>query len=145
MTKILIAYESRKGETTAIATYLAEGARMAGAQVDLKNIKEIKNESELSRYDALVLGSPTYHADMMNGMKTFLFLAEKADLDGKTGGAFGAYGWSGESIDRIYDTMKNILQMTMVTEPLRLKSSKAGGGISMAQDYGKLIVEKANS
>jgi len=71
-----------------------------------------------------------------------LFLAEKADLEGKTGGAFGAFGWSGEAPDRIFDTMKNIFKMNMVSGSLRLKSSSLGGGFQMAQDYGREIAEK---
>jgi NAD(P)H dehydrogenase (quinone) len=76
---------------------------------------------------------------MLQSMKTLLFLAEKAGLEGKIGGAFGAFGWSGEAPDRIYDTMKNIFQMQMAGVPLRLKTSSLDGGIKMAQDYGKEI------
>jgi flavorubredoxin len=60
-------------------------------------------------------------------------MAEKAGLEGKIGGSFGAFGWSGEAPDRIYDTMKNIFKMEMVGGPLRLKSSDLGGGITMAR------------
>jgi flavorubredoxin len=84
----------------------------------------------------------TYHGEMMQGMKTLLFLAENSGLEGKIGGAFGAFGWSGEAPVRIYDTMKHILKMNMVKEPLMLKSSSLGGGIQMAQDYGREIVNK---
>jgi len=78
------------------------------------NANEIKKESALEGYDAFVFGSPTYHGQMIQGMKTLLFLAEKANLEGKAGGSFGAFGWSGEAPDRIYDTMKNIFKMDMV-------------------------------
>jgi flavorubredoxin len=77
-------------------------------------------------------------------MKTLLFMAEKAGLAGKVGGAFGAFGWSGEAPDRIFDTMKNIFEMNMVSVPLRLKSASLGGGLKMAQDYGREIAAKLN-
>ena len=38
--------------------------------------------------------------------------------------------------------MKNIFKMTMVSIPLRLKSANLGGGLKMAQDYGREIAEK---
>jgi flavorubredoxin len=79
---------------------------------------------------------------MMQKKKTMLFLAEKAGLEGKAGGAFGAFGWSGEAPDRIFDTMKNIFKMNMVSNSLRLKSSSLGGGVKMAQDYGRDIAKK---
>ena len=46
-------------------------------------------------------------------MKQLLFIAEKAELEGKCGGSFGSYGWSGEAPPRIYETMKNIYKMNM--------------------------------
>lgn len=93
-------------------------------------------------YDGYVFGSATYHGEMMQPMKTMLFLAEKANLEGKVGGSFGAFGWSGEAPARIFDTMKNIFKMDMVDGPLRLKSSSLGGGTQMAQDYGKKIARR---
>jgi flavorubredoxin len=139
MGKVLVVYVTRTGETEKIANLIGEGVRFSGNEAVVKNGKEIKNEADLQGYDGYVFGSATYHGDMMQGMKTLLFLGEKADLNGKVGGAFGAFGWSGEAPDRIYGTMENIFQMRMVTGPLRLKSSSLGGGIQMAQDYGKQI------
>ena len=89
-----------------------------------------------------MFGSATYHGEMLQAMKTFLFLAENVSLEGKVGGAFGAFGWSGEANDRIFNTMKHILKMNMVADTLRLKSSALGGGIQMAQDYGREIAKK---
>ena len=145
MAKALIVCATRTGETRQIGELIAEGLRIAGAEADVKDVKFIKQQSDFQGYDALVLGSATYHGDMMQPMKTLLFLAENTDLEGKTGGAFGAFGWSGEAPDRIYDTMKNIFKMDMVAQPLRLKTSAMGGGIQMAQDYGREIAGKISN
>lgn len=142
MPKALIIYATRTGETSKIAELIGEGLRFSGAEVSVVNVNEIKNETALNGYDAYVFGSATYHGDMMQGMKTFLFLAEKANLGEKKGGSFGAFGWSGEAPDRIFNTMKNIFNMDMVRGSLRLKSSSLGGGITMAQDYGREIAKK---
>lgn len=145
MAKTLIVYASRTGETQKIGELIAEGIRISGQEAKVVNDKEIKKETDLEGYDAYVFGSATYHGEMMQGMKTLLFLAEKANLTGKVGGAFGAFGWSGEAPDRIYGTMENIYNMNMVKEPLRLKSSSLGGGIEMAQDYGKEVAKMLDS
>lgn len=142
MSKVLIVYASRSGETQNIADLIAEGVRFAGQEAEVVNVKEIKNESDLDGFDGYVFGSATYHGEMLQGMKTFLFLAEKANLEGKVGGAFGSYGWSGEANDRIFDTMKHILKMNLVGDTLRLKSSMLKGGLQMAQDYGRAIAKK---
>jgi len=142
MAKTLIVYATRTGTTRKIGEIIAEGLRFSGREVNVVDVKDIKSEADLSGYDAYAFGSPTYHGDMMQAMKTFLFLAEKADLVNKVGGSFGAFGWSGEAPERIYDTMKNIFQMDMVDNALMLKSAELGGGISMAQEYGKKLAEK---
>ena len=143
MSKALIVYTTRAGGTKAIADLIAEGLRMTGTEATVVNSSEIKKESDLAGYDAYVFGSATYHGDMIQGMKTLLFLCEKVDLGGRVGGAYGAFGWSGEAPDRIYDTMKNIFNMNMVSGPLRLKSASMGGGRQMAQEYGKEVAKKA--
>lgn len=142
MGKILIAYVTRSGETEEMANIIAEGIRFTGNEAVVINITRIKNENEIEGYDGYAFGSPTYHGEMTQGMKKFLFMAEKANLKGKIGGAFGAFGWSGEAPDRIYDTMLNIFKMNMVKQPLRLKSISLGGGVKMAQDYGREIGQK---
>ena len=142
MAKVLVVCATRTGETLRIGELIAEGIRFSGHEVKVMNVNAIKKEADLQGYDGLVFGSATYHGDMIQGMKTMLFLAEKAGLDGKVGGAFGAFGWSGEAPDRIFDTMKNIFKMNMVGGSLRLKASSLGGGVQMAQDYGREIAEK---
>ena len=142
MAKTLIVYATRTGETEKIGDLIAEGIRFSGHETNVVKVTEIKKEEDLKGYDAVVFGSPTYHGEMVQGMKTLLFMAEKAELEGKVGAAFGAFGWSGEAPDRIFETMRNIFKMNMVSIPLRLKSANLGGGLKMAQDYGREIAEK---
>jgi flavorubredoxin len=145
MAKALVVYSSRTGETQRIGELIAEGIRISGHEAKVVRDKSIKKESDLDGYDAYVFGSATYHGTMMQGMKTLLFLAEKAKLQGKVGAAFGAFGWSGEAPGRIFGTMENIYKMNMVKEPLMLKSSSLGGGLQMAQDYGREIAKKLDA
>ncbi len=142
MAKALIVYASRTGETQRIADLIAEGIRFSGHEAEVVESKDIKSEADLEGYDAYAFGSSTYHGEMLKAMKTFLFVAEKANLEGKAGGAFGSFGWSGEANDRIFDTMKHILKMDMIGDTLRLKSSSLEGGLQMAQDYGRQIAKK---
>ena len=142
MAKALVVYNTRTGETKKIAELIAEGIRFGGHEARVESVAQIKKEADLEGCDAYVFGSATYHGEMMQGMKTMLFLAEKLDLEEKVGGSFGAFGWSGEAPDRIFDTMSNIFKMDMVRGPLRLKSASLGGGVRMAQGYGREIGKK---
>ena len=145
MKKVLIAYDTRTGHTEKMAEYVAEGIRMGGNEPTLKKIHSIKQEGDLAGYDAYVLGCPTYHRDMTGGMKTFLFLMQKANPEGKVGGAFGSYTHSGDAPGIIYDTMEYVFKMKMTDlGSFNLKEALVGEkeGLRACQDYGKGINEK---
>ena len=148
MKKILVAYDSRTGNTKKMAEYIAEGIRFSGNEPVLKKIAEIKSEKDLEGYDAYLFGSPTYHRDMIGTMKTFLFLAQKANLEGKLGGAFGSYTHSGDAPGIILDTMQYVYKMQIAPlGSLRLKEDLVDkpDGIKACQDYGKSIGEALNA
>ena len=145
MKRVLIAYDSRTGNTKKMAEYIAEGVRISGQEAELKKIAEVKNEKELQGYDGYVFGCPTYHRDMTNGMKTFLFLAQKGGLEGKVGGAFGSHTHSGDAPKLIFDTMEYVFKMNLVdlgSFNLLEDIVATGEGIRACQDYGKAIAEK---
>ena len=140
LSKALIVFATRTSETRRIGGLIAEGMRFEGVDVTMVSVSEYERQKIDPRgYDAVVLGSPTYHGQMMESMKTLLFALEKTGLEGKAGGAFGAYGWSGEAAERIYGTMYNVFGMKLVNGPLMLKSTSVGGAMKAAQDYGREI------
>jgi flavodoxin len=94
MPKVLVVYATRTSSTKDIADLVAEGIRFSGNEAVIVDVKDIKSKVDFEGYDGYVFGSPTYHGEMLQSMKTMLFLAEKANLEGKVGGAFGAHGWS---------------------------------------------------
>ena len=140
MKKVLIVYFSLTGKTEKMAEYVAEGVRFSGCQATSKKISEIKNAGDLAGYDGYIFGSPTYHRDMAEPMKTFLFLARKAGLEGKLAGAFGSYTHSGDAPAIIFDTMQYVYKM----QPFELGSFnlkeaivETSEGMRACQDYGK--------
>lgn len=143
MSKALIIYGTRTNQTKKIADLIAEGIRLKGLETTVVNVNEVEKAGiDPASYQAIILGAPTYHGEMLQSMKTFLFALEKLNLEGKVGGAFGSFGWSGEAPGRIYDTMKHIFKMDLVGGPLMLKTASLGGGIKMAQEYGTDIANK---
>jgi flavorubredoxin len=145
MKKVLICYFSRTGKTQQMAEYIAEGIRITGNEADLKKISDIKNEKELMGYDGYVFGAPTYHRAMPRLVETFLFMAQKANLQGKVGGAFGSYTHSGDAPKMIFDTMEFVYKMNVVdlgSFNLLEHLVEARDGMKACHDYGKAIGEK---
>jgi flavodoxin len=145
MSKVLIAYFSLSGNTEKMAQYIAEGVRFSGNQVTVRKLSEIKKAEDLEGYDGYIFGSPTYHRDMAEPMKTFLFLVKKVNLEGKLAGAFGSYTHSGDAPNIILETMQYVFKM----EPYDLGSLNmleanldTTEGMRACQDYGKVFAEK---
>ena len=111
MKKIMIVYLSVEGHTAQLAEFLAEGVRISGCEADIKKITEIKSADDLKGYDGYLFGCPTYHRDMPEKMKTFLFMVKNAGLQGKAAGAFGSYTHSGDAPKIIFDTMEHVFKM----------------------------------
>lgn len=145
MKRILIVYDSRTGRTQRMAERIADGVRSSGKEALTRRISEIKDASELEGYEGYLFGSPTYFKDTTNEMKTFLFLANQANLGGKVGGAFGSYTHIGNGPKMIHDTMEHVFRMNMAEiNPFNVKEQllDSGKGDQACLEYGKAMAEK---
>jgi NAD(P)H dehydrogenase (quinone) len=111
MAKVLVLYYSSYGHIETMAQAVAEGARSAGASVDVKRVPElvppevaqkshfktnqaapVAEVAELADYDAIVFGTPTRFGNMAAQMKNFLDqtggLWAGGKLVGKVGSVF---------------------------------------------------------
>lgn len=146
--KVLIAYDSRTGKTEHMARFIAEGVRFSGNEATVERISNLRDKEALQGYDGYVFGSPTYHHDMIGTMKTWLFLAAQAELQGKVAGAFGSYTHSGDAPKIIMETMEHVFKM----QPTSLGSMNLlehrvedQEGINACQDYGRAVGEALGS
>ncbi|WP_136652093.1 NAD(P)H:quinone oxidoreductase [Paracoccus aeridis] len=113
MAKVLVLYHSTYGHTEAMAEAVAEGARSAGADVDIRRVPEtvpedvarssgykmdqkapIATVQELTNYDAIIVGAGTRFGRLPSQMAAFWDTAgglwATGALNGKVGGAFSS-------------------------------------------------------
>jgi NAD(P)H dehydrogenase (quinone) len=113
MAKVLVLYYSAYGHIEAMAYAVAEGAKSAGAQVDIKRVPElvpaelakashfkvdqaapVATPDELVNYDAIIFGCGTRYGTMASQMRNFIDqtggIWMKGGLVGKVGSAFTA-------------------------------------------------------
>lgn len=111
MAKILVLYYSAYGHVEKMAQAVAEGARSAGATVDVKRVPELVPEAvakaahfkldqeapiatvaDLEHYDAIIVGTGTRFGRISSQMASFLDQAgglwARGALNGKVGAAF---------------------------------------------------------
>jgi len=92
MTKILICYYSRSGNTKKMAYLIQTGVmEEEGVTVDTKDVKDVKVD-DLRGYDGIIIGSPTYYGGMAAQVKDLLDRSVKhhGKLQDKVGGSFSS-------------------------------------------------------
>jgi NAD(P)H dehydrogenase (quinone) len=138
MSKVLVLYYSAYGHIEAMAKAVAEGAREAGAKVDIRRVPEtvpaeiakahhfkldqeapIAAIDDLANYDAIVVGTGTRFGRVSSQMAAFLDQAGslwmRGALHGKVGGAFSASGTQhGGQEMTLFSIIANLLHFGMV-------------------------------
>ena len=138
MARVLVLYYSSYGHIETMAYAIAEGARAAGASVDVKRVPEtvskdvantarfkldqaapIAEVSDLERYDAIVIGTGTRFGRMSSQMAAFLDQAgglwARGVLNGKVGAAFTASATQhGGNETTLFSLITNLLHFGMV-------------------------------
>ncbi len=69
MSKVLVIYSTNAGSTAEVASYIAESLTACGHNTESKNVTDV---TDLSRYDAIILGAPMifgWHAAMRRFLK----------------------------------------------------------------------------
>jgi flavorubredoxin len=141
MKKVLVLYYSRSGNTEKMAKAVVEGAQsVSGVQVELNYHIE---PQELSVYDAVVIGVPTYHKDMPVDVRNLFeeAAAQGVSLRGKIGAVFGSYGWSGEAPKLALDIMQVKLEMQTPEQPITARYTPDQASLDACRSLGKRISE----
>ena len=91
MSKVLIVYYSRSGNTEKMSKLIEEGIKSEVLEVIRKRVEDTKVDELLSA-DAVIMGSPVYYGTMAYELKKFLDESVKfhGKLDGKVGAAFSS-------------------------------------------------------
>ena len=91
MAKGIVIYYSRSGNTREMAEIIAGGMNEGGLPTECKSVDKVKVE-DLPKYDAIVIGSPTYYGQMAGPLKQLLddTVSYHGRLDGKVGAAFSS-------------------------------------------------------
>ena len=124
-----------------MAKAVVEGAKSVGnMEVELSYHVDAE---DLSSFDAVLLGAPTYHHDMPIDMKNLFeeAVVKGVTLKGKVGAAFGSYGWSGEAPKLLLEIMKNKFEMQVTEPPLLAKYVPDENMLNMCRDLGKRVSE----
>ena len=112
MSKILVVYYSKTGNTRKMAEFVAEGVKEEGLEAILKSADETKPEDFL-QVDGIIAGSPTYFGLPAAEIKKLFDESVKyfGKLEGKVGGAFTSSANIGGGNET---TIMGIIQMMLI-------------------------------
>ena len=137
MSKLAVIYWSMTGNTQAMAEAIAEGAREAGAQVDLFSVDQITAD-QAADYDKLALGCPAMGAEVLEEAEFDPFFTS---LEGRLGGKrlalFGSYGWGDGQWMRDWTARANSAGANVYqNEGLILQEAPDGDGLAKCREFG---------
>lgn len=166
MSKVLVLYYSSYGHVETMAKAVADGARAAGATVDIKRVPEtaplevakaahfkldqaapVAQIEDLANYDAIIVGSPTRFGRIASQMASFLDQAGglwfRGALNGKVGGAFTstATQHGGQEVT-LFSIITNLLHfgMTIVGLPYSFQGQMTLTEIVGGSPYGATTI-----
>ena len=93
MSKVAVVYWSGTGNTEAMANKVAEGAKAAGAEVEVISADDFDG-TDISGFDGVAFGCPAMgDEELEDSVFQPVFEACEAELAGKKVALFGSYGW----------------------------------------------------
>ena len=93
MSKVAVVYWSGTGNTEAMANKVAEGAKAAGAEVEVISADDFDG-TDISGFDGVAFGCPAIgDEELEDCVFQPVFEACEAKLAGKKVALFGSYGW----------------------------------------------------
>ena len=97
MKKVAVVYWSGTGNTEAMATAVAEGAKAAGAEVTVMTSATFTPD-KVDEFDSIAFGCPSMGDEVLEETEFDPMFTEcESKLSGKPFALFGSYGWgSGE-------------------------------------------------
>ena len=166
MAKVLVLYYSTYGHIETMAGAIAEGARGAGAEVDIKRVPETAPEEvtrsghfkldqaapvatvdDLPNYDAIIIGTPTRYGRISSQMASFLDqtggLWAKGALNGKVGAAFtSTASQHGGQETTLFSIITNLMHLGLIVVglPYSFQGQMTLGEITGGSPYGATTI-----
>lgn len=108
--KAIIVYDSMWHSTEKIAYAIQEGFENKGISTKMMNLKTndisvIMTQALSAKY--ICVGSPTLNNNMLPTVAAFLCYLKGLAPKKRIGLAFGSYGWGGQSVGQVEETLKN--------------------------------------
>ncbi len=143
--QITIVYDTMWSGTRVMAENIARGIHQADPEINVKlfnSAKADKNDiiAEIFKSKAVVVGSPTINKGILTSVAGILEEIRGLGFKGKKASAFGCYGWSGESVSILSESLQKA-GFTVVDEGLKVLWNPTEESKQQCTEYGKALVD----
>ncbi|MDD4774299.1 MAG: anaerobic nitric oxide reductase flavorubredoxin [Eubacteriales bacterium] len=141
--QITVIYDTMWNGTKLLAEKIAEGIGQADRDVVVKVYNLAKSDAndlitEVFKSKTVVIGSPTMANNVLHSVAGFMHLMKQLKFKGKKAAAFGCYGWSGESVKLINESMANA-GFEVISEGYRNPWNPDADAQEAAVDFGRTV------
>lgn len=140
MSKVAVVYWTQSGNTEQMAQAVAEGAKNAGADVDLLETSDF-SPSGVSGYQGLAFGCPAMGDEQLEDSEFQpLWDAVKGSLSGKKVGIFGSYGWGDGEWMRTWESECRDLGIALAADPVTANEAPDDDAVEACRSLGASLV-----
>jgi len=143
--KVVIAYCSMWNSTRVMAEAVAAGAEELPVDVKLINVDATSDTqvvTEVMDCAAFAAGSATLNMGLMPRMAATLTYLRGLKPVGKTGFAFGSYGWASKGAEEVAQYLY-AMQMKSVSEPVTCRFAPDVETLAKCRAAGRALAEEA--
>ncbi|MDR7855380.1 anaerobic nitric oxide reductase flavorubredoxin [Tissierella sp.] len=144
--QITIVYDTMWNATRKMAEAIAEGIRSVDNTVTVKLFNAAhtdKNDviTELFKAKAILFGSSTVNKGIMNATGGILEMIKGIGFKNKKAAAFGSYGWSGESVGVLEESLK-AAKLEVIEGGAKELWNPDTQALERCKEFGKSFAEK---
>ena len=139
MSKIVVIYWSGTGNTEEMANAIAEGGKLAGADVSLMETSAF-SEDKIPDFDAFAFGCPAMGNEVLEDSEFEpMFEACETKLGNKPVVIFGSYGWGDGEWMREWEARCKNQNINLIAESLMCQGSPDDECLEACRNLGKQI------
>ncbi|MDD7075916.1 MAG: flavodoxin domain-containing protein, partial [Prevotella sp.] len=142
---LVICYGTMYGNTERAAEVIARAASEAGVKnIVMYNVSKTHHSyiiRDVFRYNALIVGAPTYNTGLYHEMDVLLAELANKDIKNHKLGWFGSYGWASKAVGKIKEWNDTRLHFEAVGEPVDICQSLNDETFKQCEELGRKMAE----
>ena len=143
---LVICYGTMYGNTERAAEAVARAASEAGVKnIVMYNVSKTHHSyiiRDVFRYNALIVGAPTYNTGLYHEMEVLLSELSQKDIKGRLLGCFGSYGWASKAVGEILRWNDERLHYELVGQPVEIKQALTADTAAQCEALGRAMAER---